>query len=246
MSLHFDISILNKPSGFRTKDDAVDYLQVTDGLNGWIVADGLGEYCGSEIAARLAVDSFISDLRSEDRLTSVLLLKLLISMHLLIRQRQQADPRLESMRAKVALLLSDGHQALWAHSGDVRLYFFREGRILHQTKDHSLAQALADQGEIRLTEIRCHPDRHQLTSLLGVTGDIKPTLASRLEVLQPDDALLLCSDGFWEQVPETVMLAELAKTYSPSSWLRGMETRLLEQVPDTHDSYAAIAVFVRP
>ena len=42
-------------------------------------------------------------------------------------------------------------------------------------------------------------------------------------LLQPGDAFLLCTDGFWEYVNEVSMLAALARHATPAEWLRDME-----------------------
>ena len=72
------------------------------------------------------------------------------------------SPSSPEMRTTIVLLVADPQPARWGHVGDSRLYHFRGGRIINQTKDHSVPQALVNSGEIKPEEVRFHEDRHRL------------------------------------------------------------------------------------
>jgi len=95
----------------------------------------------------------------------------------------------------VACLVQDG-VAWWTHVGDCRLYFIRESRLVHRTRDHSVVQQLVDQGRIREEAMDSHPERNRLLQCLGGTLSPRPAPAVR-EPFAAGDVLLLCSDGFW-------------------------------------------------
>jgi serine/threonine protein phosphatase PrpC len=148
------------------------------------------------------------------------------------------------MRTTLVVLASDGQRARWAHVGDSRLYHLRGGRIASQTLDHSVPQALARAGEIRPDEIRCHEDRNRLLRTLGNEDEARPTVLGEPVLLEPDDAFLLCTDGFWEFVTEAEIEVTLAKAATPEDWLTTMATRLLNRADPGHDNYTAVAVWV--
>ena len=56
-----------------------------------------------------------------------------------------------------------GSRLAISHVGDCRLYLIRAGEARLLTRDHSLAMALAMQGEIQLDEVRTHPERSRVT-----------------------------------------------------------------------------------
>ncbi len=53
------------------------------------------------------------------------------------------------------------------HLGDSRVYLFRRGILKQITKDHTVAQAMADAGYIAADEVRRHVKRNALTNFLG-------------------------------------------------------------------------------
>ncbi len=114
------------------------------------------------------------------------------------------------------MLLARGHQAVWGHVGDSRLYFFRQGRILEQTKDHSVPQMLLAAGEITADEIRNHPDRNRLLANLGDGKPNRFRVRKQIQIAS-GDAFLLCTEGFWEIVLEREMEAAFASATPPSN-----------------------------
>ena len=88
---------------------------------------------------------------------------------------------------------------LWiAHTGDSRLYRFRNGALEQLTRDHSFSQELLDAGMVTEEEARLLPAKNLVTRALGAAADIEPEIQD-VEV-QAGDLLLLCSDGLTEMV----------------------------------------------
>ncbi len=101
-------------------------------------------------------------------------------------------------RAVVVACLTDGRQAHWVHAGDSRLLRFHDGELTERTRDDSVVQVLFERGEITEEEMGTHPDQSRLLQSLG--GDEPPTPRLGKAELCPGDALILCSDGFWEHL----------------------------------------------
>ena len=51
--------------------------------------------------------------------------------------------------------------------GDSRAYLYRKGQLQQLTHDHTVAQALADAGQITQEDVRKHSRRNTLTNYLG-------------------------------------------------------------------------------
>ena len=150
------------------------------------------------------------------------------------------------MRTTAVIAISDFRSIIWGHIGDSRLYYFRTGRIDSQTRDHSVPQALCNAGEIKPADIRFHEDRNRLLRALGANERCEPSIGKAPRSLEASDALLLCSDGFWEYVIESEMEDDRRAADNPKEWLRRMETRLVQRARGEHDNYSAVAVFVGP
>jgi serine/threonine protein phosphatase PrpC len=100
-------------------------------------------------------------------------------------------------RATCAVCLVQQHAAWWAHIGDSRVYHLRKGGLVMRTRDHSHVELLLREGLITAEQALNHPMRNFVECCIG--GDpILPdmTLSGRRE-LQPDDVLLVCTDGMW-------------------------------------------------
>jgi len=97
----------------------------------------------------------------------------------------------------------------WTHVGDCRFYLLRAGRVLARSRDHTIVQRLVDEGRIREEAAATHPHRNRLLACLGgfQTPRIEPVTSV---VLQRDDIVLLCSDGFWGPLTERQLVEAIA------------------------------------
>jgi len=244
----FSTAILTEKHQRRQNEDYADYLWL-EGCGCWVVADGLGGHAGGEVASKLAVETIISSFTSHREFSVAAITGYLEGAQAALEQRQEEEPRLSEMRTTIVLLVAGAEGARWAHVGDSRLYHFRQGRIISQTKDHSVPQSLANAGEIKAEDIRFHEDRHRLLRALGQEGDLRPAILKERQPLELGDAFLLCTDGFWEMVLETEMAADLGRAATPEGWLQSMQARILARsAQDTnrqHDNFTAMAVFVQ-
>lgn len=90
-----------------------------------------------------------------------------------------------------------GGTAYIVNVGDSRAYhLFSQGDdecIRQITKDHTHVQELLDRGKITEEMIKTHPDRHKITRAIGADESVTPDYFEL--PLNPDDRILLCSDG---------------------------------------------------
>lgn len=206
------------------------------------VADGLGGHESGEVASRLAIESVAAAFRQAPSLDADTLTMLVKSAHRAVREAQP-EANGHHMRTTLVILASDGVAARWAHVGDSRLYRFRDGKILGRTRDHSVPEMLHRAGEIRDEDIRRHPDRGRLLQALGQDTDPKIAV-SELQPIAPDEAFLLCSDGWWENVSDEEMENALGAASSPEDWLTRMARAIAGAASTPQDNYTAIGAFV--
>jgi len=237
----FDTALLTSPGGRDGNEDSCDFR--VNGQSGlWVLADGLGGHRGGEIASRLAVETAVASFAADSRVTPELLSAHLERAHAAVLERQRAESDLTGMRTTIVMLLASAEAALWTHSGDSRLYWFRNAKLCGQTKDHSVPQRLADAGEIRPEQIRFHEDRSRLLRSLGARQESGATSGAMPGKPEPADAFLLASDGFWEYVTEPEMEADLAGSANSQQWLALMEARLCQRATSDSDNYSALAI----
>jgi serine/threonine protein phosphatase PrpC len=243
--MQFSTAIRSSTGGrSKNQDDTAHFQQ--DGLEGWVLADGLGGHRGGGLASSLATDAMVDTCQKNGQLSSETLDAAAQEAQETIQARQEKHPEYSRMRTTFVLLLADpdARTAFWAHAGDSRLYHFRDGTVATQTKDHSAVQALVEAGELEPDEMRDHGMGHRITRCLGDSGEANPDVADSTASLQNGDAFLLCSDGFWEGVREDRMLDTLGAAASPDAWIDEMTAHIEDTAEDDHDNYTAVAVFV--
>jgi protein phosphatase len=84
-----------------------------------------------------------------------------------IHQYRHAHKLPETPRTTIVACLIQHNTATWAHCGDSRLYWMRNGQILGRTRDHSHVENLIAKGMALPSERATHPDRNKLWNCLG-------------------------------------------------------------------------------
>ncbi|WP_103347995.1 PP2C family serine/threonine-protein phosphatase [Amycolatopsis sp. CA-128772] len=185
------------------------------------VADGIGGQPHGEVASATAVDVLRElevDLRRMD-LTSVDLAATLTGVVKSIAERllevAAQEPTTEGMGTTLTALLFDGVEFAAAHIGDSRGYLLRDGGLRRLTRDHTLVQALVEDGRVAAEDADKHPRRSLLMKALQTTGSGDPDIWTFKA--KPGDRYLLCSDGLSGPVSEATLRDVLAAGAEPAA-----------------------------
>ncbi|MFH0934807.1 MAG: protein phosphatase 2C domain-containing protein [Pseudomonadota bacterium] len=204
--MKFAVYQASKIGGRKYNQDRVGYAYTNKVLL-LVLADGMGGHLHGEVAAQIAVLTFM---RAFGRLKEGPVKE----PEVFLRETMRAghDAIFEYAREQqlggnpgttcVVALVQDGH-IWWAHAGDSRCYLLRDGKVAEVTHDHSVVQQWADWGIIGAEEMRTHPDRNKITNCLGGVEDMFYVDVSGPDAVQSGDTLLLCSDGFWSPLADT-------------------------------------------
>lgn len=232
-------AIVTNAGGKKVNDDTVE-VQSFKGTYVF-VGDGLGGYAGGQRASRAACDAMMERARKGGLLTKEEMEQAAAAAEKAVKTLQEETEG--DMKTTMVFLAMEKGNAMWMHVGDSRLYHFRDGKQISQTKDHSVSQMAVLLGQITQAEIRFHEDRNRVLRALGA-AKAKPEISPVLEVV-PADAFLLCTDGFWEYVLEEEMEQTLSQAADPQAWIDAMETILKSRVKNDNDNYTAAAVFCK-
>jgi serine/threonine protein phosphatase PrpC len=191
----------------------------------FIVADGMGGHQAGEQASALAVETI--EAFALNTLKWFFLLKDTEEQGVLKEFQtalQEADarvcqqaaqrPELAGMGTTVTMGYSFGSRLFVVHVGDSRCYLLR-GRELHRlTHDHTLVEEMVRRGQLQPEEATRHRLRHVITNVVGGHETGVLVECHRIE-LEPDNTLLLCSDGLTGMVSDERIAAILQAEHEP-------------------------------
>lgn len=241
-------SSICKQGGREYNQDFVA-MSVKDDTACLVVCDGLGSYIGSEVASRLCATKVVETFEQIKELDFARAFKpefaqsYIQTAHNYVIDYKEQNPKIKSSCTTVACVVTDCKSSVISHIGDTRVYFFRGGKLVFTTKDHSLAQVAADMGQIAQKDVRSHKDQNKLTRVLGSDYYIAPDCDINKEPLKPGDGFILCTDGFWEYIFDEEMEADFLSA-PPEAALAKMEARLMGRINKFNDNYSAIVAKV--
>jgi len=241
-----DIFAISRRGGRNHNDDYCGYIKSQSGLF-LALADGLGGYAGGQTASRIAVTAALSvaaqSKKGDD--PEGIVGDAFKASHKAIIDKQKENLEISHMRTTmVSLSITGDGKTNYAHVVDSRLYIFREGDIFRQTLDHSVPQLLVSSGKMNEDKIRMSTNRNQLLHSLGDIKDDEIDFGPDC-ILKPGDAILMCSDGFWQYVYEGDILAMLKWAPSAKHWVLRMEDLLLDATTNKdNDNYSALAMIL--
>ncbi|MCM1177656.1 MAG: serine/threonine-protein phosphatase [Bacteroides sp.] len=178
------------------RDNNEDYLicrDIADKVVLCVLADGMGGYsCGKE-AAKIITETIYETYKSNAAANineAILLANKALDSYKRVKGVEVCGSTIVG-----ALIRDDEAQVFWA--GDSRFYLFRNDRIVYQTEDHSLINELK---QVRvLTPEQIDKYEHIIRrSIMGSPTDIVESIKLHLE---PNDEIIVCSDGLYKDTP---------------------------------------------
>ena len=170
------------------------------------VADGLGGDVSSDFAAEITKGKLAGLRRLRNGNESEELETFVKKLDLIIRHKADSHPELANMATTLICIVLKSDIIHWINVGDSRFYILRDDRLIQVTEDQTLARALVAQGELTPEEAKDHFSRKILDQCVGY-GISDPETGS-VNVMK-EDLLILSSDGLYNMVPETSILAIL-------------------------------------
>lgn len=206
----------------KPNEDSLLALQNTRVLRGnscpvglFVVADGMGGHENGQEASHLVIQSLSKTVVPSiiygptDDNYSELLAEGVHHANLEVYQRNR-QAKVDMGTTIVAALVVDT-TAYVVSAGDSRVYLYRATSGLTQvTRDHSTVARLVESGLLKPEDVYTHPRRNEIYRSLG--HHPSEDLDKFILALQPEDVLLLCSDGLWEMVRDEHIQEIIAST----------------------------------
>ncbi len=215
--MRFSVYQLSRKGGREKNEDRMGYCYTRDsGL--FALADGMGGHPEGEVASQLALQTLAALYQRDAKPTLADPLRFLhdaiIAAHHQLLRYATEKALIDTPRTTIVACVMQGSAAFWAHCGDSRLYMVRGDKLIARTRDHSYT-------ELQETLSHVVPmgekfNRNVLFTCLGSPGKPVVDTAGPL-LLHAGDRLLLCSDGLWGSVTDSVIVEQLARRSIPDA-----------------------------
>jgi serine/threonine protein phosphatase PrpC len=204
----------------------------------FIVCDGVGGAEKGEIASEIVVSNFLNAYKSDiftNAQSAVATAEHSLSEYIM------KNPESQGMATTLAFLQVRPGGMYTAWVGDSRIYQFRNGQIIFQSRDHSWVNEALEAGILTPEEAINHPKGNVITR--AIQGEYKPVQVEDkfLPNVQTDDVFLLCSDGVLEAWSDE----DLSALFGQSNELADLENTLKSEcAKQSRDNHTAIILKV--
>lgn len=233
----FSTAFVSEAGSYIDNRDYFAFME-TDDMACYVLADGLDsdqELRSAEMVVKTVLENFME--------------KPSMSKRRLMRDLREAQEWLQfesrrvRLKASLLMVVTNYNKMVYVSCGNVRLYHFRNGRLNFRSKDHSLAQSLADDGRIPDEATSTHEERGNLLEYLGNPNGVHAHYAKKTQ-LADGDVILLATSGMWEDVELAEMLGALEEAKDPVMLTDTLEEVLLSKQHRTVNNYTAAAIYV--
>jgi serine/threonine protein phosphatase PrpC len=112
----------------------------------------------------------------------------------------------------VGLVLTPHGDAVWAHVGDSRLYYFHGSECLARTSDAAYVEHLVSSDRLPPDAAKNHRKSKLLLNIIGNSRKEPFITFGQRTDLGPGDSFLLCSDGLWHFFTDAELGSAIAKS----------------------------------
>ena len=210
------------------RDNNEDNLLVFPEQNLFAVFDGMGGHAAGEVASGIAVREMKEFFEltgkdpeatwpfKDDRAKNYDENRLVTSIKLAnarIMEASEGDASKKNMGTTCVSCLfverAGELKALVAHTGDSRVYLFRNNQLTRITVDHSLVEEYLRMGKITEEEAKNFPQKNIILRALGQQRQVDVEINAHQPL--PGDVFLLCSDGLSGMVEDKFIESILQK-----------------------------------
>ena len=183
------------------------FLLVCDGMGGQNKGD-----CASKLARDYLVEAFTKKPKLPPFLLKMWLSRIIKGANKLIYSEANHNERYHDMGTTCCLALISGEKLFIANVGDSRAYWLKGHELVRLSNDQTYVDYLYRTGKISFEETSKREDRHVLLNALG----IYPSSSAEIEVKPYEgEAVLVCSDGLYNNLPESEIRAILSGDERP-------------------------------
>ncbi len=192
----------------QKRDHNEDFFACEDGLQFYVVCDGMGGHASGEVASQLAVKEVVSLVRdrrhaaNSGHVSEALVRDAVTYANERVFVEGMKSAQTEGMGTTLVALFPREDEMIIAHVGDSRVYrLSARGDLDLLTRDHSLLNEKIDAGELSTQEeISTFAHKNVISRALGIRDEVQ--VDTRRVPRRPGDIFLLCTDGLTDLVDD--------------------------------------------
>ena len=203
---HLNAAAASDRGRLRTGNEDRHYVDADRGV--FLVVDGVGGHAAGEVAAAIAIDVITQRLDRPLGTPAQRVREAIALANNEILRQAERSPAHAGMTCVLTLALVTEDQMTIGHVGDSRLYKFTRQGLRKLTHDHSPIGEREDAQELSERDAMKHPRRSEVFRDVGSAfhEPDDPDFIELIETtIEPDTAILLCSDGLSDMIPSTVI-----------------------------------------
>lgn len=212
------------------QEDAVLSETLPDGRTLMAVADGMGGHAAGEVASALALETLSDAVQQGQALDDAFRLAN-ERVH-----RRARDPGKQGMGTTLVAMLLDGDSYQIANVGDSRCYLVGADGARRITEDHSFVTEAIKRGQSE-EEAMASQWKDVLTRCIGTEPEVEVDLFGPFPV-DPNTAILLCSDGLYKVLSDADLSSMFAKSGGPRGAAQSLVANAYEAGSDDNISIA--------
>jgi serine/threonine protein phosphatase PrpC len=179
-----------------------------------VLSDGIAGSIGSEQVLHTAKHVFDEfkpgDRASVERLQD--LLRDIVQETHIVTNMNAVTTQSQAHASFVGLVLTPHGDAVWAHVGDSRLYYFHGSECLARTSDAAYVEHLVSSDRLPPDAAKNHRKSKLLLNIIGNSRKEPFITFGQRTDLGPGDSFLLCSDGLWHFFTDAELGSAIAKS----------------------------------
>ena len=179
-----------------------------------VLSDGIAGSVGSEQVLHTAKQVFDEfkpgDRASVERLQD--LLRDIVQETHIVTNMNAVTTQTQVHASFVGLVLTPHGDAVWAHVGDSRLYYFHGSECLARTSDAAYVEHLVSSDRLPLDAAKNHRKSKLLVNIIGNSRKEPFITFGQRTDLGAGDSFLLCSDGLWHFFTDAELGLAIAKS----------------------------------
>lgn len=178
-----------------------------------VVCDGMGGAKSGNVASRLASEVFSEEIKrsfsadlTPDEAEQMLRAAAKLA-NISVFEQSQLSEDYAGMGTTLVAALTYPRATLVLNIGDSRAYLINADGVRCITRDHSVVEMMVQRGELTPEQAKTHPSKNLITRAVGTEETVFSDVF-RVET-EPEDCILLCSDGLSNQMADQEILFEI-------------------------------------